>query len=203
MSEQNTFDSGREIVIKIPVPGGMKTANLRFPTDIEWAERASAQRVVIREIGRDQTITETSGAEAADLALFEQIRQDADEPWDKYEAAVALSKLSRAIAGRAEMDGENYRISLTVPGALTTHVLKVPSLAQMSQYRRASAQAIDGRHGLTTIRVKLQPAGELYDALVVSSEGYVSAVPIVHKVAVVNELLREIDALIEGDGQGF
>lgn len=196
------FDTGREIGISIPGPTGKKTAVLRWPTDVEWAERAAAQKIITRMIGRDQSTTEVIGAEAADLALFAAIRKDDGEAWDQFEAAIAISKISKAVAGLPEMDGATYIIPLVVAGTETKHILRVPSVGQMTQYRRASARVIEGRHGLQEIRVKLQPAAELYDVLAVSVEGYASPVPIIHKVAVLNEMLREIDAAIEGD-EGF
>lgn len=204
MSELNQFDTGREIDISIPGPSGLKKAVLRFPTDLEWIERAAAQKIVIKQLGREKSQTDVPDSELADFDLFGRIRIDQDgEPWDKFEAAVAISKLSRAIAQQPAMDGSNYVIELTVPGGVTTHTLRPPSVGQMAQYRRARASAMDMPYDTQVIRVRLQPAADLYDALMVSVAGYASAVPIIHKTAVLRQLEREYDALIEGDGSGF
>jgi hypothetical protein len=204
MSDQKLFDAGREISIRIPGPSGMKTAVVRFPTDQEWADRAAAQKLVIRQLGRDQTTTEPIGAEAKDLDLFQAIRIDQDGAvFDQYEASLVISRISRSEAGEPIMDGATYRIPLTVPGAQTEHVLRVPTVAQVAQYRRASATAVTTRRGMSEIRTRLQPAGDLYDDLFVSVSGYAGAVPLIHKSAVLSELLREIDSLIDGDGSGF
>lgn len=203
MSEQKQFDTGREISLKIPGPAGIKTAAVRWPTDAEWIERAAAQRIVIRQLGREKSTTEAIGSEEADLALFNAIRIGEGESFDRFEAAAIIARLSRCTVGEPAMDGPAYRIPLTVPGAETIHTLKPPSVARMAQHRRATVQAFDLRHGAQEIRVKLKPVGELYDELLVAVEGYAADVPIIHKSAVVSGLLREMDALIEGDGEGF
>ncbi|HUS96798.1 MAG TPA: hypothetical protein VMX97_08680 [Hyphomicrobiaceae bacterium] len=198
MSHPNMFDSNREIEIRLPAPDGIKTAIVRFPSDEQWSERMRVQRTVIRDLGRGQSETQILGAEEADLALFQAVRIDKDGPaFDAAEAAAVIRRLSRADTGEPEREGNAYRIPLTVPGAETVHVLRMPSERQLLDYRRSAVRVIESRHGRSELRINLTPAAELYDALKQTVEGYTGAVPIIHKSAVINELLQELRTLEE------
>jgi hypothetical protein len=54
---------------------------------------------------------------------------------------------------------------------------------------------IEGRHGLQEMKLNLGASGDLYDALLISSEGYAGGVPISHK----SEVVAEVIALLNQD----
>jgi hypothetical protein len=64
----------------------------------------------------------------------------------------------------------------------------MPSQKEILDYRRAAVSVVDGRRR-QEIRINLRAAGDLYDKLKTGVDGYVSEVPIIHKSAVVSELL--------------
>ena len=192
------FNIQQEVELRIPTPDGPKAAVVTFPSDQQWIDRMRAQKTVIQSLGRGQSETQVGDAVEADLALFEAIRVDKDGPvFDAAEAAAVIRRLSRAEAGEPMRDGNQYRIPLKIPGAETVHTLRMPSERQLLDYRRSAVRVIEGRYGKSELRINLAPAGELYDALRQSAEGYVGEVPIIHKSAVIGELIEELRALEE------
>jgi hypothetical protein len=198
------FDINREIVVKIPSPDGYKSARVRFPSDIDWVERMAKQRIVIRSLGRSASETEVWNAEEADAELFRRIRLSEDgAEFDQAEASAVIERLSRVQAGEAEREGSTFRIPLSVPGCDTVHFLRMPSQKQVNGYRKSAVRVIDGRHGRQELKVSLGPSAELYDALMAQppTEDGTGAqaydgdhIPIIHKAAVVAELLEALRA---------
>lgn len=197
------FDINREIAVKIPSPEGYKVATLRWPSDAEWVDRMANQKTVIRSLGRGSSETQVINAEEVDAELFDKILVSKEIDFDQAEASAAVQRLARADTGEAERDGNVFRIPLSVPGCETVHFLRMPSQKQVSNYRKAAVRVIDGRHGRQEIKVSLWPSGELYDALMAqppaeearNAQAYAGDhVPIIHKAAVVAELLQALRA---------
>jgi hypothetical protein len=197
------FDTNREIVVKIPSPEGYKAATVRFPSDAEWADRMAKQKTVIRSLGRGASETQVLNAEEVDAELFDKILVSNGTEFDQAEASAAIQRLARAEPGEAERNGSVFRIPLSVPGCETVHFLRMPSQKQVNSYRKAAVRVIDGRHGRQELKVSLSPSAELYDALMAQppseeatgSQAYAGDhIPIIHKAAVVAELLQALRA---------
>lgn len=192
------FDTQKEFEVGIR-SGGRKVCRLRFPTDAEWCERARAITTVRRFLGRGKSTSETTGAEAANERLFDKIRLDKDgDPFDQAEMAAAIERLERASVESITPRSSGYSVSLRVPGRegenITEHVLACPTLSQIDANEKASIRPVLGRR-TNEIKVFLEPSGELYDRLIQckpEEAGYAGAVPIIHKVAVVTELIQHV-----------
>lgn len=191
------FNIDQEVEVRVVAPDGHKTATVKYPSDEQWITRMKAQRTIIHDLGRGQSETQIPDTGEADFAMFDAVRVDKDGPtFDSAEAAAVMRRLSLADVGEAVRDGNCFRLPLKVLGAETEHVLGMPSERQLLEYRRTAVRIIEGRHGKSEMRIDLAPAGHLYDELKQSSAGYVGEVPIIHKSAVVAELvqvLREIE----------
>lgn len=196
MSETKQFDVKKEF--DVPTIDG-KRCVVRFPTDEEWCDRARRMKTIRRDLGRDKSRYEAQNAKKVDGELFDKIRVDKDgTPFDESEASYVVDRLDRAKVETVEREGQRYRVSLKVPGAITTHVLKVPKQALVDEYSEASDKTIFGRN-MAEIRVVLEPAGKLYDAIAEGSEGYAHGVPVIHKVAAVSAVLRDIAMRLDDD----
>jgi len=197
------FDTNRELELTIPSPDGGKTVAVRFPTDDQWIERMRKLRTVVRTIGRGKTSTEIENSEEVDSDLVNAVRINADGPaLDGAEASAVIDRISRADADEAEREGSEYRIRLRVPGAVTLHRLRMPSQKEILDYRRSAVSVLDGRRR-QEIRINLRAAGDLYDKLKTGLEGYAGDVPIVHKSAVVSELLATLRNEEDDEDEGF
>lgn len=197
MSEPKVFDSSKHFEIKT-IDG--KRCLLRFPTDAECCERVRRHKQIQKHLGRGKTqFDEARDAKRIDAELFEKIRIDKEGPaFDENEAAWAIDRLDRASLVDVERAGEPFRIRIRVPGAITTHTLKVPSQRQVDEYVNQSNSRIYGeRH--TEIRQFIDPAGPFYDSICVNHEGYAGKPPITHKFAAVTVLLKELTAALNED----
>lgn len=191
------FDSSKTFVV--PTIDG-KRCSVRFPADQEWCDRARKQKLIRRDLGRGKSQYDPMRAKAIDQALFDRIRQDADGPeFDQHEASYVIERLDRAIVQDIQRAGNEYTVELKVTGAITTHVLRIPSQKQVDDYGDASAPPPIHGERTTELRVFLEPAGPLYDALLVRNEGYDGSVPIIHKLAATSAMLRDISARMEED----
>lgn len=186
--------------ILVNVPNPKKSAVLRLPTSEEILERLAQQKSIRRPIGRRKSQTEYTPNPKADLDLFQKIRLDKGEEFDEYEAGNAISKLTYCEVTDCQREAEEYRVSLKTPFGITSHVLAIPTVRDISLYRRGIVHSIDLPHGAEEVRFRIEPAVTLYDAVIQKTEGYIEGttakqVPPHHKSAVVSELVQAVDDL--------
>jgi hypothetical protein len=188
------IDLSKPITVPI-ISGTEKRVRVRFPSDGEWCERARKQRVVRHFLGRGKSQTDDdSETDRLNAEFLARIRQGQDGPaLAPAEATLVLGKLERARVAEVEREGDAYRIVLKTALGETLHVVGIPTAEQMLIHERQSTRTTEGRRN-QEIRGFLEPSGDLYDKVVKSSEGYAGAVPIVHKVPVITELLAQISA---------
>jgi hypothetical protein len=194
------FDTKREIEVSVLHPAGKKACRVRWPSDEEWIEHSARRRVVVSQLSREESVTDVVDGERAAAELLAKIRIDKDGPdLDEYEASYVIERLSRAqVDDCARADG-GVGVTLKVPGVVTKHVLRVPSLAEVVNYRRGFSRLVENRRGKQLLKINLRAAGEFYDKLVLSKDGYAGDVPVIHKAAVVTELLGYLESEQEGD----
>ncbi len=195
------FDVAQEFVVRVPHPdfADKKACRLRFPSDEEWAARSRRNVQVRKNLGRDKFRTDAPNAAAEDLALFEKIRIDKDGPtFDEAEASVCIAKLETAEVTECERNGNRFTVTLKAPGGITKHEVKMPTLKQISEFGNGSVTPTGRRDG-AEYRIALEPAARLYDQLEPKPEAYAGAVPIVHKDAVIREIVLQTRKSIEDD----
>jgi len=187
------FNSSK--LFRVPIQSGTrKDAVVRFPSDSEFCERARKQRSIRRFLGRGKSEAEAIDSTSIDAELFERIRNDKDGVFfDASEAAAVLGKLERATVESCEREGDDFRIVLKVPGAVTEHLVRMPTRKEMDRHETASVK-VTGARRAQEIRGFLEPSGDLYDAITKEVGGYEGSVPVVHKVAVVAEVLAQMAA---------
>lgn len=194
------FDTKREIEVSVLHPAGKKTCRVRWPSDEEWIEHSARRRVVVSQLSREESVTDILDGERAAAELLAKIRLDKDGPeLDEFEAAYVIDRLSRAQVQECERADGGVAVSLKVPGSATTHVLRIPSLAEVVAYRRSFSRIVENRRGKQLLKINLRAAGEFYDKLIQSKDGYAGDVPVIHKAAVVTELLVYLESEQEGD----
>ncbi|MCL5742430.1 MAG: hypothetical protein M1541_00685, partial [Acidobacteria bacterium] len=109
-----------------------------------------------------------------------------------------VCNLARAKDVEIERGGNGFRVSFTAfGGARVSHLLRMPSLKQIGQYKKGTCRPLDARNNVTRLRISLQPAEDLYDAIIENVEGYKSKVPVVHKAAVAVQVRADLDAIAE------
>ena len=193
-----TDKDGQPIAFVVPIPATTKRPRLRYPTDKEWCDRVHALKIVRTSLGRDKSQSDVPGQAAADLALYERIRKD-DTVVDPAEASFVIDLIDRNRIASVEQEGERYRITLEGLGFSVSHLVRIPLQSESSEYEARSLKPVFGKRS-TELLPALEPAGVLYDRVIVESSGYAGSVPITHKHAVIRELLDQVDALVSDNG---
>ncbi len=123
------FDASRPIAINLRTPDGAKTVRVRFPSDDEWTARQRRRKVIVKNLGRGMSETTVAAGEDMDAALVMKIRVEEENPVeiDPFEATRIIEQLSQAEVDDVVTTGGSSRVSTRVLGAITTHLLKIPS----------------------------------------------------------------------------
>lgn len=195
MEEKQLFDATAPFIVEI-ISGGTRRTTLNYPTDKQWIARAAAQKFLRHDLGRGKSSQDKTPIERHDLALYQDrlISVDnTDEPFDEFEASLVIERLMKAEVSEALIiEGDRIRVSLTVfGGAEVEHVFRMPKRKQVVEYGRAAVHHVHTPKGGETA-ISLDPSGTLYDALIVSSDGYATGtpVPIIHKDVAIVEVLK-------------
>jgi hypothetical protein len=195
-------EDGEPNRIVVPLPPGSSTekVEVRWPTDSEWCDRIRNFRTTHTSTGRSFRRTGDNRKDVS-LELFRKISLNGHgETIDEAEALYIIEKLERVQCVGVERLGDQFEIKLKVQGGTTVHTVKAPSQKRVLAYNRAaSPDAIQTvRHGTIEVRERMEPAGQLYDELAQKpAEGYVVAVPIVHKFQVIKILLEEMENIAQ------
>ena len=87
------------------------------------------------------------------------------------------------------------RVTLRVLGGTVTHLLKIASAKDITEYRRGFARVLDLPYNRQELTINLAAAGALYKKLITTTEGYAGDAPIMHQAVAVK---AAIDALDDG-----
>jgi hypothetical protein len=191
------FDTEAEIGVTIPGDPPKKVV-IRFPTDDEFSIWRRKKKINQRDMGRGKYKLDNMKAEACDLALFKAIRvdKDSDVELDEAEALHVINRLAKCeVTGPPTRSTGGMRIELRImKRLLVAHVMRVPSVKQMMDYEALRSEVTFGQYNSQEIRLNYTSAGDLYDKLKLSTEGYKGAVPAPHKMEVINILIQETRA---------
>lgn len=190
------FDAARPIALQLRTSAGVKTIRFRFPSDEEWTERQRRRKVIIKQLGRGVSETIIANGEDADGALLAKIRaheEDAPEV-DAFEASRIIEQLSQAEVDDVVQAGDAFRVTLRVLGGTVTHVLKMASAKDVTEYRRGFARVLDLPYNRQELTINLAAAGALYKKLITTAEGYAGDAPIMHQAVAVKAAIDALDA---------
>jgi hypothetical protein len=194
--ETPVFDASRPISINLRTPAGVKTLKVRFPSDYEWIERQRRRKVTIKQLGRGVSETIIANGEDVDAALLAKIREGDEPEVDPFEAVKVIEQLSLAEVDDVTPEANSFRVQLRVLGAVTTHVLKMPSAKDVFEYRRSFARVLDLPYNRQELTINIAAAAALYKKLATTTEGYVGDIPIIHQAVAVK---AAIDAAFAED----
>lgn len=187
------FDPVKTFQINI-TSGGVKTCEVRWPTDQQWAQRARETKVVRRVLGGGRSQRERTTSTEADAALFDLVHVSGGDGFDDFEKSAVIAKLDRAEIVEVRRRGDVFRITMkVVKGQEVHHLLKSPGKRQVFAYENKAVSVIDRRRTLE-MQMFLEPAETLWGQITDGVEGYTpdTPVPINHKEAAIAELLAVI-----------
>lgn len=127
----------------------------------------------------------------------------------RREATRSVGQLSQAEVYDVVPAGGSFRVSTRVLGGVTTHQLRrasieAPSARDVIEYRRGFLRSPRYQpmllpYGRQEITVNLAAAGALYKKLCEASEGYASAVPVIHQAVAVKAAIDALEMAFEED----
>ena len=190
------FDAARPIALQLRTSAGVKTVRVRFPSDEEWTERQRRRKVIIKQLGRGVSETIIANGEAADGALLAKIRTPEENApdVDPFEASRIIEQLSQAEVDDVVQAGDAFRVTLRVLGGTVTHVLKMASAKDVTEYRRGFARVLDLPYNRQELTINLAAAGALYKKLITTAEGYAGDAPVMHQAVAVKAAIDALDA---------
>jgi hypothetical protein len=196
------FDAARPIALQLRTSAGVRTIRVRFPSDEEWTERQRRRKVIIKQLGRGVSETIIGNGEEADGALLAKIRvpeENAPEV-DAFEASRIIEQLSQAEVDDVVQAGDAFRVTLRVLGGTVTHLLKMASAKDITEYRRGFARVLDLPYNRQELTINLAAAGALYKKLITTTEGYAGDAPIMHQAVAVKAAIDALDAGFQEPG---
>jgi hypothetical protein len=199
---ENLFNSERPIALRLRRGAQLITVKVRFPKDEEWLARQRNRKVVVKQLGRGMSETTIPGGEDIDAGLLAEIRTDSGEPEvDAYEARALVEQLAVAEVEDVVVAGGVFEVTMRVLGAVTKHLVKMPSAKDVSDYRRGFARVLDLPFGKQQLTLNLGVAGDLYDRLTERREGYAdgSVVPVIHKSVVAKAAIDALDTAFQDE----
>ena len=196
------FDAARPIALQLRTSAGVKTIRVRFPSDEEWTERQRRRKVIIKQLGRGVSETIIANGEDADGALLAKIRVPEENPpeVDAFEASRIIEQLSQAEVDDVVQAGDAFRVTLRVLGGTVTHLLKMASAKDVTEYRRGFARVLDLPYNRQELTINLAAAGALYKKLITTAEGYSGDAPIMHQAVAVKAAIDALDAGFQEPG---
>jgi hypothetical protein len=185
------FDAVRTFTV--PLIDGRKI-EVHYPNDKQLERFKGSIKVLIKDLGRGKQETTTVRQEGFDAKLLEELREPG-EPVDSAEATYILERITEAIVTDVQREGPAYRVFVHVPGALTEHVLKLPTQGQIVEHRRASAKYVTLPFSMREFRINYGHAASLYEELCEETVGYAQGtkVPINHKSVAIDAALDAIE----------
>lgn len=196
------FDAARPIALQLRTSTGVKTVRVRFPSDEEWTERQRRRKVIIKQLGRGVSETIIANGEDADGALLTKIRVPEENALevDAFEASRIIEQLSLAEVDDVVQAGDAFRVTLRVLGGTVTHLLKMASAKDITEYRRGFARVLDLPYNRQELTINLAAAGALYKKLITTTEGYAGDAPIMHQAVAVKASIDALDAGFQEPG---
>lgn len=196
------FDAARPIALQLRTSAGVKTIRVRFPSDEEWTERQRRRKVIIKQLGRGVSETIIANGEDADGALLAKIRvpEENAQEVDAFEASRIIEQLSQAEVDDVVQAGDAFRVTLRVLGGTVTHVLKMASAKDVTEYRRGFARVLDLPYNRQELTINLAAAGALYKKLITTAEGYAGDAPVMHQAVAVKAAIDALEAGFQEPG---
>ncbi len=194
------FDAARPIKMRIHTPTGLRILSLRWPTDDEWLARENAKRIIFRALP-DGSEEMDFDSEEADADLVAKILTEPAEI-DSAEAVIVVERLIHVQVGEPTLEGSLFTVSLSVPGGLTNHVLRMPTAKERLKYRKSAFHVYHMPHKRRRQMMDLPFVSGLYKAMATKATGYANGVPVIHQSWVLGAVFDRIEKE-EKDPQNF
>jgi hypothetical protein len=184
------FDTNTTYTIPLRLATGKTDITVRWPTDEEWFLHRKRRRILQRQMGRGAHTTELDDS-AADPQLYEAIKLNGAPPLTPAEANFIVSTISTCNILGVELHADDAEVKLETATGPVTHTLRIPSMDQVRKLENAT-QLISLPYNLQQFRPSLEASANLWDQCSGRVEGYVGAVPNIHKDVAIRNVITAL-----------
>jgi hypothetical protein len=196
------FDTTSEIVFKDRLVAGGQEVIMRWPSDVEWGERARRTKILLKTLGRGIRESKVESGDTA-LKLFDRIKLNGAPTLTLGEATLIVEVLGKCSVTDVQLNGAEASVTLQVMGGAVTHHLKLPTADHVMSLKTAIVTH-ELPYGVQDIRIPLEPGARMYEACNGRSDDYNNQIPALHKDAalraVTDYLERETSAANDAEG---
>jgi hypothetical protein len=169
----------------------LRRFEVRYPPAAFWKDRTKAQKIQRKSEGGKMR-SKVGETRALDMKQVQSGLIAGPDDFDEYDAEYIIDLLARCTAQDVTMIEPNiYRVQALAFGGEEVSVdLRTPSRRQAVRHRDDSADMYSTSGGSATI-VTIQPTIDLFEALLVASNGYVDgAIPVPHMDVYLQQVLE-------------
>jgi hypothetical protein len=186
------FDTTDTITIGLRTAGVGKTdITVRWPADEEWAAHRKRTRLLMRQLGRGASEMENDSS-AADLKLYESIKQNGAPPLTAGEATSIIRAIAKCEVTRVELGADEAEAELQILTGRVKHTMRIPTMDEVRRLHR-STRYITLPYNCQEVRTNMEAGAALWDACGGKADGYAGQVPNLHKDAVIRQVINEIE----------
>lgn len=188
-----SFDTTSNIVIQdLRVAGVGKTQiTVRWPTDEEWATHRKRSKLLMRQMGRSNSEMETDTS-AADAKLYEAIKLNGAVPLSIGESTAVIKIIAECEVRGVTLGADDAEVQLQILTGRVKHTVRIPTMDEVRKLQRTT-KYINMQYGAQQVQTNMDAAAALWDACSGRAEGYVGAVPNLHKDKVIRAVIEEIE----------
>ena len=185
------FDTNATIKVNIRKDGKQQQFLFRFPTDEEWGDWYGKRKTFMHSRGQGESTLDID-SRAADESLYAKIRTSEDG-LDSSAASFVIDEIAKSDVTDAVMEGDQVVLTMRVAGNLDVeHVLRIPDTSDVFHFRK-SAKVTMLQFGRQRIVNTLDPGVKLYNSCAVTTTGYESSVPALHKDAAIRAVIQLLE----------
>lgn len=198
---KGAFDARQPIKIKALTVDGIRDIELRFPSDVEWAECAGRVKYFQKDLPGGIRQTGLTKPDPFELEVFNKLRTDSGPAVELPEAHKILARMNSARLLDSQFDGNSFSIVLSGYGNLvSTHTCRTPNARERERWEDdySIAQYNPGsKKEITSFNMNIPI--ELYGAICQGREGYAGEVPLGHQLMVVSAVFAKLKEILAGD----
>lgn len=198
------FNTETTINVSVRHDGRKTQVSVRWPTDDEWITYRRKKPLNVRFLGRGQTEQAPEAIEP-DHQLYQTIQQNGAPALTPAEAKAVIDGISRCDVLNVDLGTDDATVEMDTIHGQVKHILKVPTMDQIREFQLTSHVTSQPSNRSMQIRNSVESAGRLWDKCAPKTEGYESAVPLLHKDIAIRNLIQAVEQeMVQGsEEQGF
>jgi hypothetical protein len=185
------FDATTTFTLGLRTSAGKTDVTVRWPTDEEWSAHRKRRKILQHQIGRGRSEVQVETGEG-DGKLYEAIKLNGAPPLTEAEAKHIVDTIGLCDVVGVDLRADDAEVEMQTVMGPVKHVTRIPNMDQMRALTRAQ-RLINLPYNRQEIRTTLESSAALWDDCHGRGEGYVGAVPNLHKDVAIRAVISAIE----------